>query len=248
MTTTNYENYLPDSQIYLFGLNLVRATTTTLTVNPGQARDNTNTMDLYLTSAGTINISANGVNALDTGTIAASTVYAVHLIGDITNNNPTAVLLSLSATAPTLPSGYGYFRRIGWWTTTSGSILALMYQSLSRKYFYDAPVAIVTAGVATAQTALSLATCVPAIANMVVDYLAVYTPNTAGNKLTLLPSGSTSTTTVAIVGQVTTIAIEEQVQVPTVLITGVPKVDYKVTSASDAATVYVYAFEDSNSG
>lgn len=50
-------------------------------------------------------------NALDTGAITASTWYAVH----IAYNGTTAIgILSLSATAPTLPAGYTFFARVGW--------------------------------------------------------------------------------------------------------------------------------------
>lgn len=60
-----------------------------------------------LTIAGT----TTGANALDTGAIAASTWYSVWVIW---NGTTTAGLLSLSATAPTMPTGYTYKARIGW--------------------------------------------------------------------------------------------------------------------------------------
>lgn len=60
-----------------------------------------------LTIAGT----TTGANALDTGTIATSTWYSVWVIW---NGTTTAGLLSLSATAPTMPSGYTHKARVGW--------------------------------------------------------------------------------------------------------------------------------------
>lgn len=51
------------------------------------------------------------VNGLDTGTIAVSTWYSVWVIW---NGTTTASLLSLSATAPTMPSGYTHKARVGW--------------------------------------------------------------------------------------------------------------------------------------
>lgn len=66
-----------------------------------------NTVSLTLSTATT------GANGLDTGVIANSTWYAVWVIYDPTT--PTvAGLLSLSSTAPTLPSGYTYKARVGW--------------------------------------------------------------------------------------------------------------------------------------
>ena len=56
---------------------------------------------------------ANGVgtaNGLDTGVLAANTWYNVYCMY---NGTTVASLFSISATAPTLPSGYTYFSRIG---------------------------------------------------------------------------------------------------------------------------------------
>lgn len=58
-------------------------------------------------------ITTSGANGLDTGSEASSTWYALHLIYNPTTDTK-ALLLSLSATAPTLPSGYTFFRRLGW--------------------------------------------------------------------------------------------------------------------------------------
>ena len=56
--------------------------------------------------------SGTGANGLDTGTIATSTWYNLFVIYNPTTGT-VASLLSLSATAPTLPSGYTYFYRVG---------------------------------------------------------------------------------------------------------------------------------------
>jgi hypothetical protein len=58
----------------------------------------------------TINSATTGANGLDTGTLAASTLYNMFVIW---NGTTVAGLISLSATAPTLPSGYTYFARVG---------------------------------------------------------------------------------------------------------------------------------------
>lgn len=57
-----------------------------------------------------INTAVNGLNGLDTGAMANNTFYFVHLISD--GLTPGA-LLSLSATAPTLPVNYIYQARMG---------------------------------------------------------------------------------------------------------------------------------------
>jgi hypothetical protein len=53
-----------------------------------------------------------GNGSLDAGSIAANTWYHAHLIKR-TDTQVVDVLTSLSASAPTLPSGYTLFRRIG---------------------------------------------------------------------------------------------------------------------------------------
>lgn len=67
-----------------------------------------------------INDATSGANGLDTGSIAPSTWYHVWLIN---NGTTTAGLLSLSATAPTLPAGYIYACREGAMRTDGASIL-----------------------------------------------------------------------------------------------------------------------------
>lgn len=72
------------------------------------------TANAYKTLRGvalSINSAAAGANGLDTGVLAASTWYSVWVIW---NGTTTAGLLSLSETAPTLPSGYTHKARVGW--------------------------------------------------------------------------------------------------------------------------------------
>lgn len=63
-----------------------------------------------------------GANSLDTGNFASNTWYALFVA-----YNPTAAtacaLLSLSSTAPTLPSGYTFYTRVGW-IRTDGTVNA----------------------------------------------------------------------------------------------------------------------------
>jgi len=60
-----------------------------------------------------IDTAVSGAGGLDTGTVAVSTWYAVHAAYNPTTDD-LAGLLSLSATAPTLPDGYTYAARLGW--------------------------------------------------------------------------------------------------------------------------------------
>lgn len=75
-------------------------------------------------SALTVNLTADitvmGANGLDTGAPANNQWYAVFVIADSNNINPVASLLSISATAPTMPAGYNKFRRVGWMRRNGG--------------------------------------------------------------------------------------------------------------------------------
>jgi hypothetical protein len=100
-----------------------------------------------LSIAGTTSGAANG---LDTGSLAASTWYSVWVIY---NGSTVAGLLSLSATTPTLPSGYTYKARVGWIKTGSGSpYYPLAFKQLGRRVQYMLYPPLIAAGNAGAQS------------------------------------------------------------------------------------------------
>lgn len=63
-------------------------------------------------AAGAINTTVVGAGGLDTGALAASTWYSVWRIGK--TDGTRSWLISLSATAPTMPAGYTHKARVGW--------------------------------------------------------------------------------------------------------------------------------------
>ena len=75
---------------------------------------------LLNTFSQTLNTATSGAGGLDTGTIAANTWYYVYAIYNGTTQN---ILMSLSNTAPTLPSGYTKSALIGTVLTDSSSHL-----------------------------------------------------------------------------------------------------------------------------
>jgi hypothetical protein len=90
---------------------------THVTIATGQARDSTDALDLRLTVGLVKRLDqawavGTGNGALDTGSVAANTGYHVYLIRK-TADGTLDVLMSTSATNPTLPSGYAGFRRLG---------------------------------------------------------------------------------------------------------------------------------------
>lgn len=96
-----------------------------INITAGEARDATDAVDITLASEITKRIDAgwavgNDAGGIDTGAVAASTLYAVWLI----KRSDTAVvdaLFSLSFTAPTTPANYDYERLIGYVVTNSSS-------------------------------------------------------------------------------------------------------------------------------
>lgn len=90
----------------------------------------------YQTTAlsSTINLGTTGANALDTGTVATSTWYAIFAIAK--PDGTTAGLASTSATSPTMPSGYTYKARIGWVRTASGTAQLLGTYQFGRRTQY----------------------------------------------------------------------------------------------------------------
>src|SRR4030095_5740620 len=57
----------------------------------------------------TVNTATVGANGLDTGVLAATTWYSLWVIW---NGTTTSGLISLSATAPTMPGGYTHKARV----------------------------------------------------------------------------------------------------------------------------------------
>jgi hypothetical protein len=236
---------LPSS--YINGMQLAWASTTTLTVKNGQCRDSQNVFDIVVSTASTtINGAANGLNGLDTGSLATSTLYYVFAIAASTAYQASGFIISASAT-PVLPSGYDIYRRIGYARTDGSSHFLMFYQSGiggSRKYILDAPISVLSGGSSATFVALDLSGAIPPIDKCLVGLQASFTPNAAGDIATIRPSGSSSTTSLIISGVVAAKAQQLSVESMALLISGVPKIDYEVT-ASGALTLLVASFVDS---
>lgn len=220
---------------YLQGCRLTYATTTTFTIGAGQARDSTNVNDIRFPDTVTVSLGTSGLNGIDTGTVAASNLYYVHVVGN-SNGNPDApasgAVLSLSATAPVLPAGYDMFRRIGAIRVNGSSQVSLFTQqathSNNRYMWYDANVSIVAAATDATFTASSMAGYIPSIPGGLNAILQMnVTPTAAGNSGALRPTGSASTNGYVIVsGSVAAVVQQAQVVCP---VSALASVDYKVT-------------------
>jgi hypothetical protein len=261
--------------LYIQGLQLSAAAptgATSIIVAPGSARDNNNNLDMVVgvqNYAGIdlpasqiqgyqpgllVSSTVNGVNGLDTGTIAASTQYAVYLIGDSRLYNATAAMLSLTSNypGPIMPKGYDSYRLIGFWETDGSS--HFVYATHKPQNFggaltyYNVPaLSVLSGGNATSFTAMDLTTnsAIPTttLQNLVVSLLVVFTPAAVGDVVQFRPTGSSATGNIAtIAGQAAGIAQTQYIQVIAGVGSSKPEIDYLVTSSSDSVSVSVAAW------
>lgn len=241
-----YKQYGQIPFFYTNGLGLSNDATTPLTkldVAAGTGIDSTETYQLELLAPVVINGATNGLNGLDTGSLAASKVYAVFLVADPVDQNPTGAMISLSYTQPLLPFGYSAFKLIGFVATDSSVHFLKGYWTTnndgSRLFMYDAPQATaVTAGASTTYANVDLTPLVPLVNNLPVWIYTNYTPSAASQVLNLQPGNATGDA-VTITSQVTSVHVTTNslVFAQTVAISTVPSptVNYKLTSGGAVA-------------
>lgn len=235
---------------YVNGLRITNSTGTpdeVVDIAVGSILDSTGTYQIITDEVLSPSIIASGLNGLDTGTVAASKVYAVHLVADPVTQQATGAMFSLSATAPLMPFGYSAFALVGYVVTDSSSDILLGYwtagDSAYRLFRYDAPIATaVTAGAATSYTAVSLAAFVPAVENLPVSIAYAFTPGAASRTLNLTP-GNAVGNAVTITGQVTSVVISGNAQVLARVTSSVPEIDYKVANSGDAVAINVAGYD-----
>lgn len=145
-------------------------TTGTITAD-GAVLFDTNGNAYYASAVNLTNTNSGaGANGLDTGSLATSTWYAVFIIYNPTTNT-VACLISLSATAPTLPSGYTFKLRVGWWyNAASGGYRRTIQYGRRAQYVVgtnpSVPI-VMTSGNATTWTAVAVAAFVPTTASVI---------------------------------------------------------------------------------
>lgn len=145
---------------YFSGLTLANnsgAPLTTVDVGIGTCRNTTDTVDINITAVTRGILQASGSwaagdnqNKLDTGAKAISTWYHVFAIRK-TSDGSGDILFSLSATSPTMPSGYAGHRRISSIRTdASGNILGFI--NVGARFVWKTPVVDIAIGVNTTKT------------------------------------------------------------------------------------------------
>ncbi len=99
---------------YIAGLKVSTGTDTDhdVDISAGECRDTADSHDIVVTTPLTVAIDASGINGLDTGAVAADTMYALWVVADASGANAVGGIYSLSFDNPTLPSGYDKKRMI----------------------------------------------------------------------------------------------------------------------------------------
>lgn len=216
-------------------------------ISVGSILDSTGVYQISTDEVLSPDITDLGLNGLDTGTVAASKVYAVYLVADPVTQQATGAVFSLSLTGPLMPFGYSAYALIGFVVTDSSSdILVGSWtggNDTRRTFVYDAPIATaVTAGNATSYTAVSLAAFVPAVENTPVSIAFAFTPGAASRTFNMTPGNGVGNA-VTITGQVTSVVVSDNVSVFAKVTSGVPEIDYKVANSGDAVAINVAGYD-----
>jgi hypothetical protein len=239
---------------YANGLGISNDATTPLTlldVAAGDMLDSTGTFQIGSYLPMVINSANVGLNGIDTGVVADSTLYVVWLIADPQHLKPTGCMISLSYTQPLMPFGYSAFALIGYVATDpSGHFLKGYWtdtNTTSRLFMYDAPQASpITAGTSTAYANVNLTGLVPLVNNLPVWIASTYTPNAAGDTLHLQPGNATGNS-IVIAGQVAHVVVTSNslVMAQDVVIASVnsPVINYEVSSGSDSVAIDVAGYQ-----
>jgi hypothetical protein len=194
----------------LAGLTMSTAgSSTTMTIAAGEAADSTNSQVMILAASRAKTTSAwvvgTAVGGLDTGTIANSTWYHFYLIKRV-DTGVVDVVFSLSASAPTLPTNYTLYRRIGSGKTNGSGQWTSFIQD--GDYFYwITPVVDVSVGnpgitavsrTLTVPSGVNVAALIQAIVQNTGSGGAVYSYFSDLNTTDIAPTAAFSDTTVVI--------------------------------------------------
>ena len=236
---------------YANGLRITNDTVTPdeiIDIAPGSILDSTGVYQIISSSVLSPDITESGLNGLDTGTVAASTVYAVYLVADPVTQLAEGAVFSLSLTGPLMPFGYSAYALIGYVVTDGTSDILLGSWTAGntgkRTFMYDAPIATpITAGAATTDTAVVLTGLVPAVANIGVWVKFAMTPAAASRTLTLKTFGAVGAQYQA-TSQVTAVVYRDTAYLLSALDAGVPSLEYLWSAGGgDAVAIDVAGFD-----
>lgn len=234
---------------YVNGLNLSFTSARVIAMAAGAARNSSNENDIVLSAAVAINAAVDGANGLDSGALAANAMYAVYVIGDSTGYNDAAGLMSLASnSAPSLPSGYDMYRRVGY--VLANAVAAPNTDLLAfdqkgngevRDVWYRASIATdITAGSSATFAAVDISASVPS-GGKVVLCKCTFTPTGANDELALRSGDSSTDEGQAVAsGSAAGVVKIDMLSCP-VGATLASGIDYKVTGSAVAINVQGYS-------
>ena len=247
--STSFKNIFPK---FIEGLSTKPNAVTPLSkvdIKSGRCRCANDNCFIVLANTITLDITVSGVNGLDTGIEAIDTWYAIHVINDEQGVLDQAGLLSISATSPTLPSGYDTFRRVGWVRNNASSDFVGFVQHLkanTRCYYYNAPPTSTRAlqnGSEITWTNVDLSSYIPPTSHSVLlnvqfstgvagsaSDVVVIKPTNILNSAIRMGPGVVSNSKMTLSQQ---IATDESQQI-----------DYRVSDANNDATIIIKGFND----
>lgn len=155
------------SKRLLFGCEPERLSNTELKILPGSCADASNN-GVFENDYITIDLTVNGLNGLDTGSVVDGTSYSVYLVQNPTTGDVGAVVSeSITYGGVTLPSGYTRFRKLPWGFVYQSGILPFHLSGWPlpySNYTFSGDVVdyrVLNAGSSAAATAVSAASLVP---------------------------------------------------------------------------------------
>lgn len=238
------ERFVDGAPVFWVSVSSVKAGMVGLT---SFVRDSTGASTISFSGELTASLATSGAGGLDTGAEAASTWYAVHVIGSSTGSPAPALMFSTSMLAPTLPAGYDLFRRVAWARNNASSDL-LKFTQLgvlrNRFTFYEeesVALRFLNAQNATVFTSVDASSLAPPFVRFV-GVRMDYTPQTAGNAAFLRATGSTVTDTfIQLVG----VTANKQVAAfSDVILDAARFLDYKVQNSLDALSLYLGRYSE----
>lgn len=250
--------------LYKYGLTIsyYGDNTKLLYVGGGICRDSNNVMDIEV---GTPNIEGtnpvaapivldcnkNGINALDTGTLAATTMYAIYVIADSRYYLPTGAIVTLASNSmPKMPTGYDSYRLIGYWSTYSaGYWMQGAYvgvgNDMTFRYLQGETAALSSGNATTNNTFVGLTALVPPVNNTLVTFLTQFIGSAANHFFRIgapILSGYGSGGWLFGYSPVASQSFCYQGNTISQMVSGVPTIGYSVSNSADALSLYVNAF------
>jgi len=224
---------------YVRGLTVTWVSATTLSLGAGGCTDSTDAISMVVPASIVLNSAIVGAGGMDKGALANNTFYYIYVIASsaaLTIPIVSAVI-SLSATAPSLPTGYDAFRLAGT-VLTDGSAEFLPFsiegKCSSRVFAHKDPIEIElpeTGDFPISYTALSLAPAVAAIAHPShVCFLASIKPVSAGHAIFLSIDGTHACS--ALSCSVAGVLKFGDIASVSTFVDSIPQIYYRLSSAS----------------